>query len=89
MSLTPAKAGFKPVFPVGPSCVPGRFKAFPVGSNVCARSVQGSFAGSVQAVLLRVVAAPVRRPRRSEARPLVELSDFQPAVLSDFGPALT
>ena len=28
-------------------------------------------------------------PRRSEARPLVNLSDFQPAVLSDFGPAVT
>src|SRR5690242_17140276 len=34
-------------------------------------------------------AALVRRPRRSEARPLVDLSDFQPAELSDFGPALT
>ncbi len=27
--------------------------------------------------------------RRSEARPLADLSDFQPAELSDFGPALT
>jgi protein-S-isoprenylcysteine O-methyltransferase Ste14 len=31
----------------------------------------------------------VRRPRRTEARPLVDLSDFHPARLSDFGPALT
>jgi hypothetical protein len=31
----------------------------------------------------------VRRPRRTEARPLVDLSDFHPAELSDFGPALT
>ncbi len=31
----------------------------------------------------------VRRPRRTEARPLVDLSDFQSAELSDFGPALT
>ena len=36
-----------------------------------------------------VAAAPVRRPRRSEARPLVDLSDFHPAELSDFRPALT
>src|SRR5262249_32188760 len=27
--------------------------------------------------------------RRPEARPLADLSDFQPAELSDFGPALT
>ena len=33
--------------------------------------------------------ALVRRRRRPEARPLVDLSDFQPAELSDFGPALT
>jgi len=32
---------------------------------------------------------PVRRSRRPEARPLADLSDFQPAELSDFGPALT
>ena len=31
----------------------------------------------------------VRRPRRTEARPLVDLSDLHPAELSDFGPALT
>ena len=31
----------------------------------------------------------VRRPRRTEARPLVDLSDFQSAELSDFRPALT
>ena len=31
----------------------------------------------------------VRRRRRTEARPLVDLSDFHPAELSDFGPALT
>ena len=36
-----------------------------------------------------VVAARVRRPRRTEARPLVDLSDFQSAELSDFRPALT
>jgi hypothetical protein len=30
-----------------------------------------------------------RRPRRPEARPLVDLSDFHPAELSDFQPALT
>jgi len=30
-----------------------------------------------------------RRPRRPEARPLVDLSDFQSAQLSDFRPALT
>src|SRR5687767_13600301 len=35
------------------------------------------------------VGALVRRPRRTEARPLAELSDFQPAEVSDFGPALT
>ena len=29
------------------------------------------------------------RRRRPEARPLAELSDFQPAKLSDFGPTLT
>ena len=34
-------------------------------------------------------AAPVRRWRRPEARPLADLSDFQPAEVSDFGPALT
>jgi hypothetical protein len=39
--------------------------------------------------LPRGAAALVRRARRSEARPLVDLSDFQPAKLSDFGPALT
>ena len=33
--------------------------------------------------------ALVRRSRRTEARPLAELSDFQPAEVSDFGPALT
>jgi len=33
--------------------------------------------------------ARVRRPRRTEARPLVDLSDFQAAELLDFGPALT
>jgi hypothetical protein len=33
--------------------------------------------------------AVVRRSRRSEARPLVDLSDFHPAEVSDFGPALT
>jgi DNA replication protein DnaC len=33
--------------------------------------------------------ALVRRWRRTEARPLAELSDFHPAELSDFGPALT
>ena len=38
---------------------------------------------------LHVVGALVRRPRRTEARPLVDLSDFQSAELSDFGPALT
>ena len=37
----------------------------------------------------RVVAALVRRLRRTEARPLVDLSDFQSAELSDFGPALS
>jgi IstB-like ATP binding protein len=31
----------------------------------------------------------VRRSRRTEARPLVDLSDFRPAELSDFHPALT
>lgn len=31
-------------------------------------------------------AAPVRRSRRSEARPLAELSDLQPAEVSDCGP---
>jgi len=36
-----------------------------------------------------VGAAPVRRSRRPEARPLVDLSDFHPAELSDFRPALT
>src|SRR4051812_49264271 len=36
-----------------------------------------------------VAAVLVRRPRRTEARPLVDLSDFQPAQLSDFRPALT
>jgi hypothetical protein len=35
------------------------------------------------------VGAPVRRPRRTEARPLAELSDFEPAELSGSGPALT
>ena len=39
--------------------------------------------------LPRGAAALVRRARRPEARPLVDLSDFQPAKLSDFGPALT
>ena len=34
-------------------------------------------------------AAPVRKPRRTEARPLVELSDFQPAELAALGSALT
>jgi len=33
--------------------------------------------------------ALVRRPRRTEARPLVDLSDSQSAELSDFRPALT
>jgi len=33
-------------------------------------------------------AAVVRRPRRPEARPLVDLSDLQRSVLSDFRPAL-
>ena len=33
--------------------------------------------------------ALVRRWRRPEARSLVDLSDFQPAELSDSGPALT
>jgi hypothetical protein len=33
--------------------------------------------------------ARVRRWRRTEARPLVDLSVFHPAELSDFGPALT
>jgi hypothetical protein len=32
--------------------------------------------------------ALVRRPRRPEARPLVDLSDFHPTELSDFGPAV-
>src|SRR5687768_18475004 len=36
----------------------------------------------------RVGLQPVRRPRRPEARPLVDLSDFQSAELSDFRPAL-
>jgi len=36
-----------------------------------------------------VAAGLVRRLRRTEARPLVDLSDFHPAELSDFGPALT
>jgi IstB-like ATP binding protein len=31
----------------------------------------------------------VRRSRRTEARPLADLSDFQSAELSDFAPALT
>jgi hypothetical protein len=35
-----------------------------------------------------VAAVLVRRPRRTEARPLVDLSDFQSAKLSDFRPAL-
>lgn len=34
-------------------------------------------------------ADPVRRTRRTDARPLAELSDFQPAEVSDFGPTLT
>src|SRR4051812_37043805 len=34
-------------------------------------------------------AALVRRPRRTEARPLADLSDFRSAELSDFRPALT
>ena len=34
-------------------------------------------------------AVPVRRPRRTEARPLADLSDFQSADLSDFRLALT
>jgi len=33
--------------------------------------------------------APVRTWRRPEARPVADLSDFQPAELSDFQPALT
>jgi hypothetical protein len=32
---------------------------------------------------------PVRRPRRPEARPLVDLSDFPSAEMSDFRSALT
>jgi hypothetical protein len=35
------------------------------------------------------VGAVVRRSRRSEARPLVDLSDSHPAEVSDLGPALT
>lgn len=38
---------------------------------------------------LPVAGALVRRPRQPEARPLVDLSDFQSAELSDFRPALT
>lgn len=37
----------------------------------------------------RSVGPPVRRCRRRRARPLADLSDFQPAELSDFHPALT
>jgi hypothetical protein len=37
----------------------------------------------------RVDGALVRRPRRTEARSLVDLPDFHPAELSDFGPTLT